>query len=376
MIKRLYVHNFRTLLNFSIEFEKMNLLMGSNGVGKSTIFDVLYRLKLFLSGENFRLQDIFSYEDFPKWEKKSNHKQVFEVRIEDELAGAFEYKLTIEHLAKERKNRIGFEELLHEGKPLYRYNSANGGHAQLYRDDYSQGPDCLFDWSRSGISVLEERPYNTKLVKFRELFKSLFVLKINLPAISSEAPFEEEMPKQDLQNFASWYRYLSQANQSQIFELTIRLRQILPGFDSMNLQPAGESKLLNVHFINEGGEIDSYRFTQLSDGQKTLIILYTLLYCLPKRDVILCIDEPENYLALPEVQFWLDALDEQVQEGYKQAVLISHHPRLINLLAANAGQWLYREGASTPTRIKQISFEEQDGLPVSKLIEMGWIVDE
>ena len=145
MIKRLYVHNFRTLLNFSIEFEKMNLLMGSNGVGKSTIFDVLYRLKLFLSGENFRLQDIFSYEDFPKWEKKSNEKQVFEVRIEDELAGAFEYKLTIEHLAKERKNRIVFEELLHEGKPLYRYNSANGGHAQLYRDDYSQGPDCLFD---------------------------------------------------------------------------------------------------------------------------------------------------------------------------------------------------------------------------------------
>lgn len=92
--------------------------------------------------------------------------------------------------------------------------------------------------------------------------------------------------------------------------------------------------------------------------------------------MILCIDEPENYLALPEVQHWLYALEEKVEKGGIQALLISHHPRLINVLAENAGKWLYREGAASPTRVKSISIDEPDGLPPSKLVEMGWIIDD
>jgi len=92
--------------------------------------------------------------------------------------------------------------------------------------------------------------------------------------------------------------------------------------------------------------------------------------------VILCIDEPEHYLALHEVQHWLDALVEKVENGEIQALLISHHPRLINFLAENAGKWLYREGAVSPTRVKSISIDEPDGLTPSKLVEMCWIIDD
>jgi recombinational DNA repair ATPase RecF len=43
MIQRLYVHNFRCLENFELSLKDMSsaLLIGKNGVGKSTIFDVL-----------------------------------------------------------------------------------------------------------------------------------------------------------------------------------------------------------------------------------------------------------------------------------------------------------------------------------------------
>lgn len=376
MLTRLYVHNFRSLVNFTIPFDTINLLMGANGSGKSTVLDVLYRLRLFLSGENHRVKDLFPHEDFTKWDKHTAPKQHFEVTLKGDQYGTYHYKLIIDHLIKESKNRISFEELLHENKPLYRYDASNGGHAQLYRDDYSEGPQVLFDSSRSGIGILEEKSFNSKLARFREKFLSLFVIKVNLPAVSSEAAQEDAMPRQDLQNFASWYRYLSQTQQSQVFSLTARLREILPGFDSMNLQVAGESKLLNVQFTNDSGTVDTYRFSQLSDGQKILVILYTLLHCLPGKDVILCIDEPENYLALPEVQFWLDALYEQVESGILQVILISHHPRLINFFAVNAGKWLYRDGSNSPTRIQPITIEATDGLPASKLIEMGWIINE
>ena len=375
MIKRFYAHNFRTLVNFTIEFDKMNLLMGSNGAGKSTVLDALYKLRLLLSENAIRVQDLFSLEDFTKWEKVPAQVQRFEISIDDEQ-GTYEYKLTIEHQSEEKKSRIGYEELLHDGKPLYKFDVKNGnGQAKLYRDDYSEGGEYLFDWSRSGIGALGEKPFNKKLTRFRNIFQSLFMVKINLPALTSEASSEDEMPTLDLQNFASWYRHLSQSRQGQVFELTTRLREVIPGFDSMNLVAAGESKLLNVDFKGENGASITYRFSQLSDGQKILIILYTLLHCLPKKDVVLCVDEPENYLALPEVQFWLDALEEQVENEQKQAILISHHPRVINYLAADAGQWLYREGAGMPTRIKPVTIED-DGLPASKLVEMGWIIND
>jgi len=44
MLKRLYVDNFRCLVNFELRLDRVNLLLGENGTGKTSVFDVLYRL--------------------------------------------------------------------------------------------------------------------------------------------------------------------------------------------------------------------------------------------------------------------------------------------------------------------------------------------
>jgi len=41
MLKRLYVHNYRCLVNFELGFDRLNLLIGGNGSGKSTVLDAL-----------------------------------------------------------------------------------------------------------------------------------------------------------------------------------------------------------------------------------------------------------------------------------------------------------------------------------------------
>jgi len=50
MLKRLYVDNFRCLVNFEMKFDRLGLFMGENGAGKSTVFEVLRRLRSFLLG--------------------------------------------------------------------------------------------------------------------------------------------------------------------------------------------------------------------------------------------------------------------------------------------------------------------------------------
>jgi len=51
MLTRIHVDNFRCLVNFDLKLDRLNLLLGENGSGKSTVFHVLRRLQDFLSGE-------------------------------------------------------------------------------------------------------------------------------------------------------------------------------------------------------------------------------------------------------------------------------------------------------------------------------------
>ena len=121
----------------------------------------------------------------------------------------------------------------------------------------------------------------------------------------------------------------------------------------------------------------AWRLGDLSDGERALIALYTLIHCLPDDGATLCIDEPENFLALPEIGPWLDRFDERCAEPPQQGILISHHPRPINLLARDAGYWIDRDGPLAPTRVRRIEpGTGAAGVSMDQLVERGWVFDE
>jgi predicted ATPase len=162
------------------------------------------------------------------------------------------------------------------------------------------------------------------------------------------------------------------------FQLINELKKILPGFDYFRFEAVGEKhRLLKVYFREESETAIGYNFGELSEGQRMLIALYSLLYYIAhtdqSRQYTLCLDEPENFLALPEIQPWLTELYDSCMEGKTQALLISHHPELINyLLASPVGYWFERQ-TNRPTRVRPITPEEGDGLPISEIIARGWL---
>lgn len=57
MLKKIYVNNYKSLVNTKIDVQAMTLLLGRNGAGKSAVFDVVSRVRDFLatsSGKVFR----------------------------------------------------------------------------------------------------------------------------------------------------------------------------------------------------------------------------------------------------------------------------------------------------------------------------------
>jgi len=137
---------------------------------------------------------------------------------------------------------------------------------------------------------------------------------------------------------------------------------------------AGKIRLFQLGFKGDNGKIIFYDLDELSDGQRMTILLYALLHSINQDNVCLCIDEPENFLALPEIQPWLLNLYDLCQDRNIQAFLISHNPESINHLASGSGYWLDRL-PNSPTRIKPIVESGDSGLKISELIARGWLYE-
>jgi len=138
MLQRLYVDNYKCLVNFSIEFDELSLLLGRNGSGKSTVFEVLKRIQQFLSGDS-RVRDCFPPQALTRWQTRGT--QVIEVAIRG-AGGVFKYRLVLEHSDDRKKVRVETEELHFDDRALFSFHQ---GTVQLLKDDGSEGPAYPFD---------------------------------------------------------------------------------------------------------------------------------------------------------------------------------------------------------------------------------------
>lgn len=366
MLKRLYANNYRCLVNFEIDFNELTLLMGPNGGGKSTLFDLLFRIRHLII-DNAKISEVFPPEDLTAWVNKT--EQSFEIDVQSEY-GLFTYKLVISYNKDIKKQRVELEQLMLDGNPLFEFNQ---GDVQLYHDDHQPGPLYSFDWSISGLATIVPRQDNKKLTWFKKWVEMLFVVSLQPKAMTSESIEESDWLNRDGTNFASWYRYISQEHQDKIFQLTQQLRETVPGFHAFKLEQAGKHKILKVGFVDADQTSTPvfFDFEQLSDGQRVMIVLYALLLGLQDLGHTVFLDEPENYVALPEIQPWLMALNDACGEGFPQAVLISHHPELIDYLGSEFGKWIERDPLG-PTRVKKMPERIDEELGLSGQIARGW----
>lgn len=236
MLKKLYANNYRCLVNFEIDLDPLTLLVGPNGGGKSTLFDLLYGIRQLIV-ENARIGDIFPTECLTKWVTQT--EQTFELEVQGE-DGLFSYKLVLSHLPEVKRQRIDLEQLLHDGRPLFEFKL---GEVHLYHDDHQPGPTYAFDWTGSALSTIGPRPDNKKLTWFKKWVAALFVLSLQPRAMTSQTDTESDWLNRDGTNFASWYRYISQEHQDRVFELTKQLRDTIPGFHAFKLEAVGNSRI-------------------------------------------------------------------------------------------------------------------------------------
>jgi len=370
MIRRLYVDNYKCFVNFEYKPRALELLIGENGAGKSAAFEVIERLRAFLgrgssTGECFKASTLTRWQDSPA--------QRFELDIAGP-DGEYYYELRVEHDAKRAKNRIAEERLKLGNRWLYVFD---GKDAHLYRDDGSEGPSFPTDWSRSFIFTLPERDDNKRLTWFRNYVAAIQLFFIDPHRMKTESDGEEPQPLVSLANFASWYRHATQDapdRQQKVFD---SLRDVLAGFRLLKLEQAGEyTRVLKAVFSAPGkpGQREeplSFRLDELSEGQRCLIALYTVLHFCVQTGRTICFDEPDNYVALRELEPFLAELRLRCEDSGCQCLIISHHPEILDRLTVDHGVRFVRDDMG-PTRTKPCTFEESEKQRPSEIVARGW----
>jgi ABC-type glutathione transport system ATPase component len=110
---------------------------------------------------------------------------------------------------------------------------------------------------------------------------------------------------------------------------------------------------------------------ELSDGQRALLVLYTILHAVARQASLLVFDEPDNFVAQAEIQPWLSSLREAVVSSRRGTLLvISHHPEVIDYLAPDQALYLWR-GEDGPARVRELEVDREQGLSASEWLKLG-----
>jgi len=342
MIKRIYADNFQCLGNFEFRPGQMNLLLGENGSGKTSLLEVLIRLRdLVIGGSAVAAQ--FATHTKTIWDQRNT--QSFELDVEAS-GSIFSYRLEIQHPPPDRpeKPQIKGEYVDFDGKPLFRYSD---GQVRLFEEDHSPGAQFPFKAEHSFLPNLES--HNGKLQTFKTFMAGISGFQLNPFALDPFTQQDQRHLRANGANFASWLRNLSEEKPRAKAQCEEHLSEIIPGFQNFRFLPAGEHKLLLVDFSRDDEQGYSLPFNRLSEGHRILSMLYAIAYGLIGSASVLCFDEPENFISLVEVQPWLQTLRDLTEERGGQVLLISHHPEVIDYLAADSA-FRFERSSSELTR--------------------------
>lgn len=367
MITRLYANNFRCLVAFEAALDSFGVLCGPNGAGKSSVFDALRMLRNLGTGDGI-LGGVGEFDiprlEFTEWLEST--KQEFELNL---TAGGrtFEYAIHIEQTAEFEKPRIIHEKAHCDGLVLFERDME--GVTFQKKDGTSTG--FPLDWRQAALAAIQPRGRISNLELLQEAIAKLLILRPNPRSMERESRAEVKHPDLSMINLTSWYRSLYQ-EQEWTDALRDALQDVWPDLRSFKLVDVGmNAKALQLRFEPDDGKPILLFFDQLSDGERAIVALYMVRAAVETGAAhTVLIDEPDNFVGLPELQPWVLSMRELLDDQH-QLIMISHHPEILSNSGLENGRYLWRDNHTSPTRLGPLRVPE--GMTPGEAIARGWV---
>lgn len=345
MLKRLYVHNFKCLQNFEIQLNGLNsaFLLGKNGSGKSTIFEVLELFQKIGKGET-SLKDMITESSF----HFGNKKLPIEFELDAVISNKkFSYKISMEFPDTFHAPRIKSESLSVDGKSIL---ERDGGQASI-----SDVKHFLLDWHHVGLPLILVQSDKDPLSIFRNWLENIVILSPCPRYFNKLSRTESSTISKGAENIIDWARWLLSANPSLYTVMSDFLKFRMYDLDMFKFENAGSDDRRLLFFFKEDSDTKALDFYQLSDGEKIFFLAATVIAAQINNPNLLCLwDEPDNFISLVELDHFIISCRKafESKNAQTQLIMTSHNAQVINNFSNHNIFVVKRSSHLSPTRIE------------------------
>ncbi len=350
MLKRLYAHNFKCLQNFEIKLNDLNsaFLLGKNGSGKSTIFEVVEIFQKIGKGETLLKKDdenskgLISESSFTFGNTKLPIEFELDVEIDNQN---FTYKLLIEFPNNFHAPKIKSEFLDVDGVSIFK---RDGGQASI-----GDVKEFLLDWHHVGLPLIMVRSEHEPLAIFRNWLRNIIILSPCPNHFNKLSKSESSTLSKGAENIIDWARWLLSINPSLYAIMSDFLKFRMNDLDMFKFENAGSDDRRLTFRFKENSNAQSLDFKQLSDGEKIFFLAATLIAAQENNPNLLCLwDEPDNFVGLIELDHFIVACRKAFESSQSQLIMTSHNPQVIHNFSNHNIFLLKRNSHLSPTRIE------------------------
>jgi predicted ATPase len=398
LIEGFRVQNYRSLRDVTLgklsgqqggeALTPLTVVIGKNGVGKSTLFDAFGFIADCLNSDVEVACDMKQRGGYERMLSRGSQGPIrFEIYYRE---GQGERPITYElSISRDESGRpfVESETLKQRRKgqkhgrpfPFLRLNHGKGtvwaGEEAVQiegEEDNSQESVELTDLRQLGIATLGTLREHPRIKRFRDFLKGWYLSYFHPDAARS---LPSAGPQKHLNvhgdNIGNVVQFLEREHKERFKTILSRIAAKIPGVQTINTKVTDDKRVL-LQF-NDGGFDDPFFAQQMSDGTLK-VFAYLLMMEDPDPPPFICIEEPENglYHKLLEtlaVEFRAHATG---KKGAPQIFVTTHQPYFVDALTPQE-VWILEKGSdgySTLRRASQIELVRNmvdEGLPLGGL---------
>jgi predicted ATPase len=368
MIKELRVYGFKTLVDCTVHFEPLTIMIGKNGAGKTAILDSLQVLGNFARGGAKRA---FGPPPWSLgWLRSRGVGDVASVRfrlsVEPTSEESYQYSLSLDERGTETKVRE--ERLMRRSdrKTLASFSSSS--------------PPPLGTILRP---VAGSR-YEGEVQQVSDLLKSVVSYELNPKAIEQGVDQEHTYISRDGFGIAGYLAHLKDEDPERFDQLETSLKRIREETQAIEVWTSGAKLYWG---LLDPGQSRPFEAVHLSWGDRQLVGLLCVLYS-AKPGAVVAIEEVDRGFHPSRFYAILDLLTEAAYNGIDgqsrvQIISTTHSPSFINKLEDRHGEIRsvirYPDSGTQVLPLKELLVKklgpDDVSAPLGEIWEMGLLED-
>lgn len=334
-INHIKIGGFRRLKNIDLPIRPLMVLIGANGVGKTSLLDAYSLLSASASGGlNSKLSQFGGVSSVLTRDKTDCVTLFVDMDVPGYNPLEYELNLTVKGAGYTISR-----EVLSQTRDIKK-------HAEAFKHiDSKDGDIRYFDMEKERLAIRpnwEHNPFETSLFQVPKMFRQPEELRRILGSVTQyhvldvgpRAPVKlpqqmkpADLPGADGEDLIPFLFYLRESNKDRYDAIEDSLRAAFPNFESLSFPPVAAG-MLSMTWKDRNFK-KPFFMHELSEGTLRFLWLVSLLQG-PGLSTVTMIDEPEVSLHPELLSFLADIMREASQRT--QLIIATHSDRLIRFL--------------------------------------------